>query len=311
MRSEFERPLVSIIIPSFNQGRFIRKTLESIIEQDYRPLEILVVDGASTDETVSVLREFSHRPELKWVSEPDSGVVDAVNKGFERATGVIAAIQSSDDFYLPGAVTAAVQALQADPSLAFIFGDIQKVDSAGIELSRSELGPFSLEDILALRTWIPQPSTFFRLKLAKELGGWRESVPYAADTDLWFRMAFQAPAVKLNRLMAGRRMHDAQRDKQGARITRDYHRMMAELHPHYASSPNLRRAAKAGCLRIASHYSPGGRVLEWTRGLQVAALDPQSLSKTGWMHLVPYGFLAHRFLARAKRILIGRSGALR
>ena len=84
-------PLVSIIVPSYNQGRFIRRTLDSILSQDYRPLEVFVVDGASTDETVSILREYSCHPELQWVSERDSGVVEAVNKGFAKARGEFAA----------------------------------------------------------------------------------------------------------------------------------------------------------------------------------------------------------------------------
>ena len=169
--AEATRPLVSIIVPSYNQGRFIRRTLESILTQDYRPIEILVIDGASTDETVHVLREFESAPELDWVSERDSGVVEAVNKGFARARGEIGGIQSSDDFYLPGAISAGVRALRVDPTLAFAYGDVAKVDAEGHEISRSALAPFSLESVLTMATWIPQPSTFFRMGLAKELGG--------------------------------------------------------------------------------------------------------------------------------------------
>ena len=98
-----EHPLISVIVPSFNQGAFIRKTIESALQQDYRPIEVVVMDGASTDNTVDILKSFGDIPELRWVSEPDQGVVDAVNKGLRLARGEIAAIQSSDDFYLPGA----------------------------------------------------------------------------------------------------------------------------------------------------------------------------------------------------------------
>src|SRR5713226_9368149 len=97
---------VSIIVPSYNQGRFIRQTLDSILAQDYRPLEVLVLDGKSSDDTVEILREYEdvfHG--LRWWSESDDGVADAVNKGLTRATGTYAGIQSSDDIYLPGAIT--------------------------------------------------------------------------------------------------------------------------------------------------------------------------------------------------------------
>ena len=101
--------LVTIIVPSFNQGRFIKETLHSILAQDYRPIEVLVIDGASSDLTIEVLESYAGVPELKWWSEPDNGVVDAVNKGLARARGEIVAIQSSDDLYLPGAISAAVE----------------------------------------------------------------------------------------------------------------------------------------------------------------------------------------------------------
>lgn len=282
------RPLVSIIVPSYNQGRFIRKTLDSILGQDYRPLEVVLVDGASTDETLSVLHSFDCVPEVRWISEPDHGVVDAVNKGFARARGELAAIQSSDDYYLPGAVSAAVAALQADPSLGFVFGDVVKVDAQGKELDRTELAPYSLENVLAVRTWIPQPSTFFRLALARELGGWRESVPYAADTDLWLRMAFRAGARKLDRLMAGRTMHDAQRDKHGDRIVRDYTRMLNELEPLARAPAALRRAAAAGRLRTLAHYQPPvGYWAQWRQQVHATWLDPASLQHIDPMSLVP------------------------
>jgi glycosyltransferase involved in cell wall biosynthesis len=256
-------PLVSIIVPSYNQGRFIRRTLESILSQDYRPIEIIVVDGASTDDTVAILREFEHHPELTWVSEQDSGVVEAVNKGFTKARGELGGIQSSDDFYLPGAISAAVSALLADPSLAFVFGDIAKVDAEGEEISRTSLAPYSLEGVLTFETWIPQPSTFFRMDLAKNLGGWREEVPYAADTDLWLRMALQAPALKIDRLMAQRSMHEAQRDTQGARIIRDYSLAIDGLPGLAGASKRVRAAARAGRLLFPNRYASG--MGEWER----------------------------------------------
>lgn len=282
------KPLVSIIVPSYNQGQFIRKTLQSILQQDYRPLEIIVIDGASTDETVSVLQEYDSVPELRWVSEPDSGVVEAVNKGFARARGEFAAIQSSDDYYLPGAVAAGVEALESDAGLGFVFGDVIKVDAQGREIERTSMGPYSLENILSLRSWIPQPTTFFRFALARELGFWRPGVPYAADTDLWLRMAFRAGARKLDRLMAGRTMHEAQRDRQGARIVRDYGLMLDQLGPLAVAPARLRRAAAAGRLRMAARYLPiGGYWANWRRLVHTVVLHPPLAADIGVIALVP------------------------
>lgn len=301
------RPLVSIIVPSYNQGRFIRRTLESILSQDYRPIEILVIDGASKDDTVSILEEFSDHPELHWVSEPDSGVVEAVNKGFARARGEIGAIQSSDDFYLPGAISAGVSALLSNPELAFAFGDIAKVDAEGKELSRTRLAPYSLVGVLTMQTWIPQPSTFFRMALAKSLGGWRDTVPYAADTDLWLRMALTAPALKIDRLMAERSMHDAQRDKQGGRIARDYARAIDTLPGLDAAPLRVRSAAIAGKLLMANRYDVGASPLQRTARLWRAVLRyPPLLRSTPKASLVP-GWYALRAALSAWRKRVSRA----
>ena len=103
--------LVTVVTPSYNQGRVIRATIESVLKQDYPRIEYLVIDGGSTAETVSILRESSDR--LRWVSEPDHGQAHAINKGWRGARGSILAYLNSDDVYLPGAVAQAVAALDA------------------------------------------------------------------------------------------------------------------------------------------------------------------------------------------------------
>ena len=251
------RPLVSVIVPSYNQGRYIRETIDSILQQDYRPVEILVMDGASTDETLDVLKSFDGAPELRWWSEPDSGVVEAVNKGFAKARGAIGAIQSSDDFYLPDAIETGVRELRSDHRLGLIFGDIAKVDAHGKERSRTTLRPCSLESVLSAQTWIPQPSCFFRLELANRLGGWREEVPYAPDTDLWFRMLLHASGKKVDATLAGRREHEAQRDREGERIIRDYTRMVRDLFSISGAPADLLAAAEAGMMMVQNRYGYG------------------------------------------------------
>src|SRR6185369_3754662 len=133
--------LVTIIIPSYNQGKFIRETIDSVIAQDYRPIEILVVDGASKDDTVDVLRSYG--AQIQWWSEPDKGVVDAVNKGLARATGNIIAIQSSDDTFLPDAIATAANAFESDSSLGLVFGDVEYIDAASTHIGRTTLPPFT------------------------------------------------------------------------------------------------------------------------------------------------------------------------
>ncbi len=258
-----ERPLVSIIVPSYNQGQFIGETLESILSQSYRPLEVLVIDGASTDGTVDVLKSLHGAPELRWWSEPDRGVVEAVNKGFAKARGGIVGIQSSDDCYEHGAIAIAVEQFRRDPQLGLVYGDTVKVDTEGKELFRTRTASFTLENLLSKRTWIPQCSAFFRLDLAKRLGGWDESY-FNADTELWLRMAFRTKMLKVDRLLSRRTMHAGQRDERGEEILASYWRMI-EQSPDLKNAPRrLRRAAECGKYLHAIRYRPSAS--RWAKG---------------------------------------------
>ena len=119
--SQGPAPTVSIVTPSFNQGRFIRETIESVLSQDYPAIEYMVIDGGSTDETVSILKSYGNR--IFWISEPDSGQSDAINKGWKRATGEILTWLNSDDVYLPGAIAKAADYLQRHPNVGVVYGD--------------------------------------------------------------------------------------------------------------------------------------------------------------------------------------------
>ncbi len=251
-----DHPLISVVVPSFNQGRYIRATIDSILSQAYRPLQVLVMDGGSTDETVRVLESYGTIPELEWISERDSGVVEAINKGFTRVRGDLVAIQSSDDCYLPGTFSKVIDEFRRDPALGLLYGDTVKVDAAGNELARYRIGPYSLLNLLRLRTWIPQPSAFFRRDLLETLGGWDDRIPYAPDTDLWIRMAFRTTVKKVDHYFSQRRMHGEQRDRQATKIIRDYSRMIDQSPDIAASSLEIRRAAQASKHLMQVRYNP-------------------------------------------------------
>jgi len=219
------RPLVSIVVPSYNQGKFISETIDSCLAQDYRPLQVVVMDGGSTDGTVAILKRY-YQPEITWVSEQDGGVVDAVNKGLGKAAGEIITIQSSDDVFLPGAVTAAVGAFLAAPRLGLVYGDVELMDAASNRIGEDRQGEFDLGDVLSRFSYIPQPGTFFSREAWQSVGGWRRDVSYVADADLWLRIALRYPVAKLDRLVARYRYHDEQRDKHRGRIAADWRQMI-------------------------------------------------------------------------------------
>src|SRR5512143_702654 len=124
------QPLVSIVTPSYNQARFLEATLRSVLEQDYPNIEYLVVDGASTDGSVEIIRRYANRLTW-WVSEKDSGQSEAINKGLQRAKGHFVGWLNSDDIYLPGTISAAATAFRKHPEAGLVYGDALAIDAGG------------------------------------------------------------------------------------------------------------------------------------------------------------------------------------
>ncbi len=123
-----DRPLVTIVTPSFNQAGFIEETIQSVIAQDYQPIEHLVIDGGSTDGTLELLRKYQDH--LSWVSEPDRGQTDAINKGFRRAHGAILCWLNADDVLMPGAISTVASYFESHPQVSFVYGDVLAIDRA-------------------------------------------------------------------------------------------------------------------------------------------------------------------------------------
>lgn len=201
-------PLVSIVTPSYNQGRFIGATIASVLGQSYPNLELWVVDGGSTDETLAVLQGFAGDPRLRWVSEPDRGQADAINKGWARCHGRILAWLNSDDTYLPGAVAAQVAALQADPAAGAVYGDARYTDAAGRPLGLIAGRPFS--PLAVLRLELPaQPTVFLRRELVARVGPLDVGRRFSMDTDYWARAIRQMPFRQTRAELATYRLHGA------------------------------------------------------------------------------------------------------
>jgi glycosyltransferase involved in cell wall biosynthesis len=269
--------MVSIIVPSFNQGKFIRETIESCLSQDYRPLEIIVMDGGSKDKTVAILKSFD-APELHWRSEPDRGVVDAVNKGLQAARGDILTIQSSDDVFLPGALTAAVNALTERPDAGLVCGDVELIDADSHLIGADELCEFDLAAYLGRLQYIPQPGTCFTRQAMDAVGGWRDGISYAADADFWMRIACRFQVIKLRRRLARYRYHDEQRDAQKAKIARDWKAAVGDLLAGDKLNARQRRYARMGLHLADYRYAPPEAWRQRTRALYAAALaNPQAV----------------------------------
>lgn len=198
--------LVSIVTPSYNQDRYLEKTIQSVLAQDYAQIEYRIIDGCSTDGTFSVIKKYENQL-AGWVSEKDGGQTDAINKGFAQAKGDILAWINSDDTYEPGAVSAAVRYLQEHPDVGMVYADCNYINESG-----NVIGTFNAAqtDYRLLRqgyTHIPQQTMFFRAELWKQVGPLDPSFYFAMDYDLWTRIATRTKITYLPQTWANFRLH--------------------------------------------------------------------------------------------------------
>jgi hypothetical protein len=206
-------PSVFVVMPSFNQARFIRQAIDSVLHQGYEPLRLLVMDGGSTDGTVDVLRSYGDR--LQFVSRPDRGQSDALNQGLSRAGGDILCWLNSDDALLPGAVRRVVDAFRREPEAEFVYGKGWNVDENGRLLGDSGVLPFNLWKLIHHRNYIQQPSCFFRRSLLDKVGPIVEDLHYVMDWELWIRFGAYR-GVFLDEYLSCNRAHPQTKTQTGA-----------------------------------------------------------------------------------------------
>ncbi len=183
-----EFPLVTVVTPSFNQEKYLEATMLSVLGQDYPRLEYIVVDGGSTDGSVETIRRYQDRLAW-WVSEPDQGQTAAINKGFAHASGEILAWLNSDDTYLPGAVSEAVDFLRSHPEVGMVYGDANFIDANGQVIGAFNAQQTSYRRLRRGGVYIPQQAAFWRADLWREVGPLDPDYYFAMDYDLWVRLA--------------------------------------------------------------------------------------------------------------------------
>ena len=234
---------ISIVTPSYNQGRFIRRTIDSVLDQrgDFE-LDYRVFDGGSTDNTIEILKSYGDR--IQWISERDRGQIDAINKGLRAVDGDIVAFVNSDDVLLPGALDRAARAFAANPGVEWVHGRCVIIDEHDREIRKLislykhfRCRHHSFTNLLT-ENYVSQMTAFWRRSVHAEIGYLDESLKLAFDYDLFLRLARRGDPIYFDEPIACFRMYDTSKSGAG-----------------YAEQVEEANA-------IASRYAPGD---PWTR----------------------------------------------
>lgn len=227
---------VTVVTPSYNQGRFIRATIESVLSQDYPNVEYIIMDGGSTDETASVVKDYASR--VKFICEKDRGQSHAINKGFQMARGSVLSWLNSDDLYLPGAVRKAVAAWRENPAAGAIYGEGYLMDNDGQITGRFPCTePFNLWKLVHLSDYVLQQSVYFRRDALDRVGYLDEGLHYTMDWDVLIRIGLQYPLQYIPEYMGCLREYpEAKTSAGGGRRAREI-RDMLKRHTSMKISP--------------------------------------------------------------------------
>jgi glycosyltransferase involved in cell wall biosynthesis len=259
-------PLVSIVTPSYNQAEFLTETIESVLAQDYEPIEFIVVDGGSSDGSVEIIRRYADRLAW-WRSEPDGGQVDALNTGLGRARGEILGWLCSDDTLLPGAVTCLVAELESHPAALIAYGHAVWTDEDSQPIGHPRSRPADLRAMArGGGQYVAQPASLWRRRAWERAGPLDERFEFVFDTLFFLKVAAEGEARLVDRELATHRLHpgaktrrsDPRKVDEHVRVAREFYGgpLPARLRPHarVGAANAYRRAAWT-----AYHAGDGGR----------------------------------------------------
>jgi len=302
-------PLVSIITPSYNQAKYLEDTIRSVLDQDYPNLEYIVVDGASTDGSVGIIRKYEDKLAW-WVSEKDRGQAEAINKGLARTKGEIVAWLNSDDICLPGAISSAVKVFEEHPDVVLVYGNMLAVDENGETINILRYHQLNLEDLLCFQI-IGQPAVFFRREALENAGELDLTYHFLLDHHLWLRLALQGRILHVDETWAAARYHAEAKNRAAFRILDWAHQTQPEL---ASVLTKFERRARASAHRVDARYlldggQPWAALKAWTRALFIhppTAFARLNILASALLQLSGLGTLREMYLKRRQTRLKGR-----
>jgi glycosyltransferase involved in cell wall biosynthesis len=278
-----ELPKISIITPSFNQAQFLEETILSVLNQRYPNLEYIIIDGASTDESVEIIKRYADRLAY-WVSEPDEGQTQAINKGLRRATGEIITYQNSDDVYLPGALHAVGQYFAEHPESPWLCGTCLTFGLPDDAPGFMDVPPTdNIAARLLIDTFLPTPSMFWRREAFERFGFFDESFHYCFDLEHWMRMLVGGfKYERLERPLSAFRLHPASKTvssrdrfvKEEFRIREMYLPQMTPRERNWVQTKDREREAVEVLMSADSRWRSGDKAGGVAAGLDALRRSP-------------------------------------
>jgi glycosyltransferase involved in cell wall biosynthesis len=289
-------PRITIVTPSYNQGQFIEETIRSVLLQGYPDLEYIIIDGGSRDQSVEIIKQYE--PWLTyWVSEQDRGQSHAINKGFDRSTGLILGWLNSDDVLLPNALATVAAALPRPEEPMLIAGKAEAREVSGIRIIWVvDRVPQTLPDVFSrYNIFFGQPSVFFTRQALNLTGILREDLHYAMDLDLWLRMAQRVRITPIEQYLSWMRQHDDAKTWPGdpfrlldenEQVLRSYSRFVPPAVAKQTFALAQLGRSRAWVRVGLSSISSGDRKGAWVAAYRAARVQLLAIKSRRWIGLV-------------------------
>ena len=216
MKNKDNWPRITIVTPSFNQGKFLEETIKSVLNQNYPNLEYFIVDGGSTDNSINIIKKCAEKIDW-WVSEPDQGQSDAINKGFQKAKGDWLCWVNSDDILLPDALEKVAKASNANSDVDVITGNVIYIDENDFIVRCVRVPRMRWFFYRRSVGYFTAPAVFFKKELYEKVGGLDIKLHYSMDIDLWHKFRLEGAKIyHIKEYLGGFRVHKS--SKTGPRM---------------------------------------------------------------------------------------------